>query len=773
MNAPDGPKAALPLRPAGALGESVAHDSAHLHVSGRANYIDDLPEQPGTLHAAFGLASCAYGAIKALDLSGVLAVKGVKAVLTNDDLKHATHFGPVKHDDCLFADGKVEFWGQPLFAVAAASHDLARAAVRAAQVRYGLMTAVIDPRDSKDAVVPSRTIEIGDPSALERAPQRIEGSVSCGEQEHFYLEGQVAYCLPLEDGALHLYVSTQHPSEMQHIVAEILGLPQHKLTVEARRIGGGFGGKESQSHWTAIAAALLCRKTGQPVKMRLDRDDDFLITGKRHAFDISYAAGFEKSSRVIAHQTHHLVTAGYSADFTGPVADRALFHAHSGYHFDNARISSTRAKTHTQSATAFRGFGGPQGMLGVETMLDDVAIALGIDALDVRYANLHAATLPVTHYGQEVHDYVLPDLMRQLEARSDYRARRKQIAAFNAGSSVLKRGLALTPVMFGISFGATFHNQATALLHLYKDGSLAISHGGIEMGQGLHMKVLQTVADQFAVPAQQVRLLSTDTSRVANMPATAASSGADLNCAAALDACRQLRARLLPLAARLLDASVEEMAFFCGRVGSKDKSLTLGELAQQAYLARVSISAQGYYATPKIGYDFAHFHGRPFFYYSYGASVSEALIDTLTGESRITRVDILQDAGRSMNPAIDRGQIEGGFVQGLGWLTTEEIVRAKDGLQAGKLLTHAPQTYKIPTSRDVPHDFRVDFYAGSNVEDTVYKSKAVGEPPLMLAISAFLALRNAVAACGNAGRAPTLRAPATPEAIMNAIDSVL
>ena len=734
--------------------QSLPHESAFLQVAGAAHYIDDIPEVAGTLHAAFGLALVAHASIESLDLTAVRAAAGVVAVIDNAALPPNFHYGPVLHDDVLFAQAEVMHYGQALFAVAATSHDAARRAARAFTLQATPLAVNITTAEglaSGESVVPSRQLNIGDLNSVAHLPS-ITGILAMGGQEHFYLEGQIAYALPTERG-VKVYSSTQHPSEVQAAIAEVCGLSFNDVEVETRRMGGAFGGKESQAMPCAMAASLLALKTRKPVKLRLDRDDDFLTTGKRHEFDITYTAHYEPSTGLIAgHRTQHLVRGGISADFTGPVADRALFHAHNGYHIAHAEFDSQRVKTHTVSNTAYRGFGAPQGAFGMEVMLDDVARACGKDALDVRYANLFADQGAVTHYGQTVKDFVLRDLMQQLETQSRYRERRQAVAAWNASHSIVKRGLALTPAMFGIAFGLTAHNQGTALVSLLKDGTLTVQHGGTEMGQGLHTKVLQTVADVFGVPLASVRIQATDTATLPNMPATAASSGTDLCANAAHIAATTLRQR------------IEQCPAY-------DASQNWAANANAAYTARVSLTEVGYYATPDIGYDFATFKGAPFQYYAYGAAVAEVLIDTLTGETCVQTVDVLHDVGRSINPAIDKGQIEGAFVQAMGWLTTEELVWKMDGPQRGRLMTQAPQTYKIPTARDVPEHFEVRLYDNVNTEPNVHGSKAVGEPPFMLAFSVFMAIRDAVGSSGGTGKNQQveLRVPATPEAVLDAI----
>jgi xanthine dehydrogenase large subunit len=733
--------------------QSLPHESARLQVAGAAQYIDDIPEVAGTLHAAFGLAMVTHASIDSLDLSAVKVAAGVVAVIDNAALPADFTYGPVLHDDVLFARGEVMHYGQALFAVAATSHDAARRAARAFVLQatpLPVNLTALEGLAASESVVPPRRLNIGDLASVKHLPS-VAGQFSMGGQEHFYLEGQIAYALPTERG-VRVYSSTQHPSEVQAAVAQVCYLSFNDVQVETRRMGGAFGGKESQAMPCAMAAALLALKTRKPVKLRLDRDDDFLTTGKRHEFDVGYTAYYEPSTGKIAgHNTTHMVRGGISADFTGPVADRALFHAHNGYHIAHAQFDSQRAKTHTVSNTAYRGFGGPQGMLGMEVMIDDVARACGMDALDVRYANLLADEGAVTHYGQPVKDFVLRDLMQQLEARSHYRARRSAVAAWNASHTIVKRGLALTPVMFGVAFGFTPHNQGMALVSLLKDGTLTVQHGGTEMGQGLHTKVLQTVADVFGVPLASVRIQATDTATLPNMPATAASSGTDLCANAAHIAASTLRER------------IQKCKGF-------DAAKSWAANANAAYLERLALTEVGCYTTPDIGYDFPSFQGSPFQYFAYGAAVAEVMIDTLTGENRVVAVDILHDAGRSINPAIDKGQIEGAFVQGMGWLTTEELVWKQDGPQRGRLMTQAPQTYKIPTARDVPEHFNVQLYDNVNAAPNVHGSKAVGEPPFMLAISVFMALRDAVASCG-AGQV-ALSAPATPEAVLMAIKAL-
>ncbi len=756
------------------VGEAYPHDSAHLHVTGKALYCDDIPLPATALHAAFGISRIAHGRIRELDLAAVIATPGVVAVALPADIPGENNYGGVVHDDPIFADGLVQHAGQPIFAVAATSYAMARKAALRARITYDELPAILDIRSALAAqsyVVPSRRLVRGTPgTVLAASPHRLQGTVVIGGQDHFYLEGQIAIAIPQEDGAMLIHSSTQHPTEVQHIVAHALDVRAHSVTVQCRRMGGGFGGKESQPGLIAAAAALLALKTGRPVKLRLDRDIDMIMTGKRHDFLADYDVGFDAQGHILALTIMLASRCGYSADLSGPVNDRAVYHLDNAYFLQHVEITSHRCKTHTVSNTAFRGFGGPQGMMVIERVLDDIARTLGLDPLDVRRANFYGVTQRnVTHYGQTIEDNLIHDIVARMERESGYRDRRTIIAEWNRRNLVVKRGLALTPVKFGISFTATHYNQAGALLQVYTDGTVLLNHGGTEMGQGLHIKVAQVVAAELGVPLSAIRVTTTDTSKVPNTSATAASSSSDLNGMAARAAARSIRQRLLEHACETHGVSADQVRFADGQVDIGARSMTFGHFVRDAHAARISLSATGYYRTPKIHCDRATLIGRPFFYFAYGAAVAEVALDTLSGETRLLRVDILHDVGASLNPAIDRGQIEGAFIQGVGWLTCEELWwDAK-----GELQTHAPSTYKIPTARDWPAHSTVTLLERSpNREDTIHRSKAVGEPPLMLAISVFHAIRDACAACGPAGALPHLTAPATPEAVLRAIDSV-
>jgi len=754
-----------------ALGASLPHDSAHLHVSGRASYTDDLPEPRDLLHVAVGMSTVAHAKIRAIDLSDVRAVPGVVDVCLAKDIPGSNNYGPIIADDPILADALVQYVGQPVFAVAATSVGAARKAARLASIDYQELEAILDPLTAVEKasfVLPSETLLRGDPdAALKAAPHRAARRVFVGGQDQFYLEGQIAMAIPEDDGCLRIYSSTQHPDEIQSLVAHASQRPASDVTVICRRMGGAFGGKESQAALIACIAALLADKTGKPCKLRLDRDDDMIMTGKRHDFVIDYDVGFDDTGRILGIDFELAARCGMSADLSGPVNDRAMFSCDNAYFLENVRILSHRCKTNTVSNTAFRGFGGPQGMFAIEYVIEDIARTLDMDPLQVRRRNFYGTTeRNVTHYLQPVEDNIIDEIFDQLTASSDYEARRQEIQAFNAGSAILKRGIAITPVKFGISFTNTQLNQAGALVHVYKDGTVQLNHGGTEMGQGLYIKVAQVVADEFQIDIERIRIMAADTSKVPNASATAASSGADMNGMAAKRAAAKIRARLTEVAARHFATSEGEVEFKNNRVCAGGQELTFTELVQLAWADRVSLSATGFYKTPKINYDRESFSGRPFFYFAYGAAVTEVVVDKLTGENRTLRVDILHDCGDSMNPAIDLGQIEGGYVQGVGWLTTEELWWN----ERGELGTHAPSTYKIPTCSDLAPDFRVRLMQSvANAEDTIYRSKAVGEPPLMLALSAFHAIRDAIADASDP--MPDLRAPATPESILRAMQA--
>ncbi|MGJ8544727.1 MAG: xanthine dehydrogenase molybdopterin binding subunit [Sulfitobacter sp.] len=796
------------------VAKPLPHDAAALHVTGRARYVDDIPTPQGTLHLAFGLSDVAAGEITGLDLSAVRAAPGVVAVLSAEDLPFENDVSPSNHDEPLLAVGRVHYIGQPVFLVVATSHLAARRAAKLGQIDIaeGDPILTIDQALNANSRFEDgpRIYQKGDTeAALAKAAQRLSGTLHMGGQEHFYLEGQAALVLPQDNGDMLVHSSTQHPTEIQHKVAEAIGTPMHAVRVETRRMGGGFGGKESQGNALAVACAVAARQTGLPCKMRYDRDDDMIITGKRHDFRIEYDVGYDETGRIMALDFTQYARCGWAMDLSLPVADRAMLHSDNAYLLDDIRITSHRLKTNTQSATAYRGFGGPQGMLGIERVMDHIAHALGRDPLAVRQVNFYAdnaAPMPsgaaqdsretpseaisgeqdltsrgapvasgeapkessksgvqTTPYHQPVEDCIIHGLTNQLVKSADYHARRDAIAQWNAQQPLLKRGIALTPVKFGISFTLTHLNQAGALVHVYQDGSVHLNHGGTEMGQGLFQKVAQVAASCFGLPMEMIKITATDTAKVPNTSATAASSGSDLNGMATKAACDTLRGRIADHLAELHQVAADEITFEDGKVLIGKEEISFAQAAASAYQNRVSLSATGFYKTPDIEWDRIAGRGRPFFYFAYGAAVTEVVIDTLTGENRILRADVLHDAGASLNPALDIGQIEGGYVQGAGWLTTEELVW--DG--KGALKTHAPSTYKIPACSDRPDVFNVALWEGENPAQTIYRSKAVGEPPFMLGISAFAALSDAVSACG-VGYGD-LQAPATAEAVLAAV----
>ena len=756
-------------------GVSHPHESAHLHVSGEAVYVDDIPELHATLHAALGLSERAHARVLALDLSAVRAFPGVVDVLLARDIPGMNSCGPILDDDPILAGASVHYLGQPMFAVIADSHDGARCAARLARVKYQDLPPVLSALAAKEQdalVIPPMHRARGDAAgALARAPRKMSGRFQVGGQEQFYLEGQISYAVPTENDGIHLWCSTQHPSEMQHLVAHALNLQANQVTVEVRRMGGGFGGKESQSALFACVAAIAARRLRRPVKLRLDRDDDMLITGKRHDFHFDFAVGYDDDGAIQALRIELLARAGFSADLSGPVMSRALCHVDNAYYLSDVDIRGLCARTNTQSNTAFRGFGGPQGAIAIEYILDNIARELGRDPLDVRKLNFYGRTgggRDTTPYGMRVEDNVIRELVDQLEQSSEYRRRREATRAFNAASPILKKGIALTPVKFGISFNMVHYNQAGALVHIYTDGSVRVNHGGTEMGQGLHTKVAQVVANELGISLARVRATATDTSKVANTSATAASTGSDLNGKAAQNAAATIKSRLATFAAGRYGGAPEGVRFADDQVHVNGESIAFPELVRMANLARVQLWSDGFYATPKLHWDRNALQGRPFLYFAYGAAVSEVVIDTLTGESKLLRADLLHDAGNSINPAIDLGQIEGAFIQGMGWLTTEELWWN----DAGRLMTHAPSTYKIPAVNDCPADCRVALFNNHNVEDTIFRSKAVGEPPLLLAFSVFFAIRDAIASVADYRLNPPLNAPATGEAILTAVDAL-
>lgn len=756
------------------VGRSVKHDSAPKHVTGEAVYVDDRLEFPNQLHVYARMSDRAHARIVRIDTAPCYEVPGVAIAITAKDVPGQLDIGAVMPGDPLLADGKVEFVGQPVIAVAADSLETARKAAMAAIIEYEDLEPVIDVVDAlrkKHFVLDSHTHKRGDSAgALATAPRRLQGSLHIGGQEHFYLETQVSSVMPTEDGGMIVYTSTQNPTEVQKLVSEVLGVSMNKIVIDMRRMGGGFGGKETQAAGPACMCAVIAHLTGRPTKMRLPRMEDMTMTGKRHPFYVEYDVGFDDDGLLHGIEIDLAGNCGYSPDLSGSIVDRAMFHSDNAYYLGDATINGHRCKTNLASNTAYRGFGGPQGMVAIEEIMDAVARELGKDPLDVRKRNYYGKTeRNVTPYYQTVEHNMLEEMTAELEASSEYARRREEIRAFNAKSPILKKGLSLTPVKFGISFTASFLNQAGALVHVYTDGSIHLNHGGTEMGQGLNIKVAQVVAEVFQVDVERIQITATNTDKVPNTSPTAASSGADLNGKAAQNAAQTIKQRLTEFAARHYQVTEEDVEFKNGQVRIRDQYVSFDELIQQAYFGQVSLSSTGFYRTPKIYYDRSQARGRPFYYFAYGAACSEVIVDTLTGEYKMLRSDILHDVGASLNPAIDIGQVEGGFVQGMGWLTMEELVWN----DKGKLMTSGPASYKVPAVADMPLDLRVKLVENrKNPEDTVFHSKAVGEPPFMLGISVWCAIKDAVASLADYKVQPKIDAPATPERVLWGVEQM-
>ncbi|MGO2560853.1 xanthine dehydrogenase molybdopterin binding subunit [Psychrobacter sp.] len=759
--------------PKNKIGTSAKHDSAISHVMGTATYVDDILKPQGTLHLAIGKSIHAHARVLSMDFSAVRAVDGVIDVITFKDIPAKTDIGPVFDGDPLMVDKVAEYVGQTLFVVVATSHRAAKKATLKAKIEYEPLPAILTIEEAlkqSQFVRPSHFMTRGDSqAAIDSAYTRIAGHIHMLGQEHFYLEGQVSYVVPCDDGGLEVYTSSQHPSEVQQLVAEVIDLPFHAVTTVVRRMGGGFGGKETQAAAWACLCGIVAKRHNVPVSMRLDRQDDMVVTGKRHEFANRYDVGVNDEGQVLGVDMQLAGLCGYSPDLSDAIVDRAMFHCDNAYYYPAAQIAGHRCKTHTVSNTAYRGFGGPQGLLTAEYMMDHIAYTLGKDPLQVRLANLYKDGQS-THYGQPIEHFDLVTIMQTLADDNQYDKRRQQVTAANkkaaAEGSDKRWGLALTPVKFGISFTVQHLNQAGALVHIYTDGSIQINHGGTEMGQGLYVKIAQIVANEFDVDVDTVKVTATRTDKVPNTSPTAASSGTDINGKAAQNACITVKQRLIEFAAEHFDVIKEEIRFERNHVHIADKNiLTFAELVLLAYQHRISLSSTGYYKTPKIFYDRSKAWGRPFFYFALGASCSEVEIDILTGEYKVLRCDILHDVGQSINPAIDIGQIEGGFVQGMGWLTAEELIWDKKG----KLASNGAANYKIPTAHDLPKQWSVKLFDRKNEEQTIYNSKAVGEPPFMLAASVWCAINNAIASVGDYKKNPELTMPATPEAVLKSV----
>ena len=751
--------------------KNLVHDSGIKHVSGFAEYTDDISEPLNTLYGAIGWSKKAHAKIKKIDLDNVRKSEGVISVVTYSDIPGRNDVGPVFDGDPIFPKTKVEYYGQPLFAVAATSMEFARKAVLKAKIFYQELKPVITIKDAlkkKSLLFDPRIIKKGNASKkINNSKNRLKGNFTTGSQEHFYLEGQVALVIPKEDNNFLIYSSTQHPSETQQILAKMLNQKSNSIDVLVRRIGGGFGGKET-NFITAAICCLLSHKTKKPIKLRLDRDDDIIITGKRHDFFSDYEVGFDEKGRINGLKLKLASRCGMSPDLSMAINERALLHIDNAYFLRDLEVKNYLCKTNTASSTAFRGFGGNQGMMAIENILDNISRFLKKDPAEVRKINFYGnKDRNVTYYGMKITDNVINELFENLKIKSNYKKRSQKIKQFNQINKFKKKGIAITPVKFGISFTIIHLNQAGALVHIYTDGSIHRNHGGIEMGQGTHTKIAQLVSNSLGVPYEKVKISATNTSKVPNTSASAASSTTDLNGAATLNAVSKIKSNLNNFIRKKYKIfSKNEPMYKSGHIYFGNRVFNFDQIIKEAYLNRVSLSSSGFYSTPKINFNKKTFKGRPFYYFCYGAAVTEVTIDTLTGESVLDRVDILQDAGNAINPALEHGQIEGGFVQGQGWLTMEEVIWGDDG----KIKTFSPSTYKIPAVTDIPKIFNVEIYKkGMNIEKVVNKAKTTGEPPLMLAMSVFFAIKDAIASISNYQKTPDLDAPATAEKILLSI----
>ncbi len=755
------------------INEKRPHDSASKHVTGYADYTDDINEPKGTLHGAIGWSKKSHAIIKKMDLREVWKSEGVISVIGYKDVPGRNDVGPVFDGDPIFPPNKVEYYGQPLFAVAAISTELARKAVLKAKVTYKTLKPIITIKEAlkkKKFVLKGIKVQRGNPAkAIRRSKNYLKGNFTTGSQEHFYLEGQVAFAIPKEDKDLLVYSSTQHPSETQQIIAKMLNQKSNSITVLVRRLGGGFGGKET-NFMTSSICSLLAHKTKRPVKLRLDRDDDIIITGKRHDFYSEYEVGFNNLGIIEGLKIKLASRCGISPDLSGAINGRAILHVDNAYYLPNVQVQNYLCKTNTASSTAFRGFGGNQGMMAIENIVDNISRYLRKDPSQIRKNNFYQKNKKnITHYGMKIEDNVIQEIFNKLLKKSNYKKRYSKIKKFNLKNKYLKKGIAITPVKFGISFTTTHLNQAGALVHIYTDGSVHLNHGGVEMGQGTNTKIAQLVANELGLPFEKIKISSTNTSKVPNTSASAASSTTDLNGAAALDAVSKIKKNLEKFIKKKYNIRNIKIFYEKGLIKFNKRSFKFETIIKEAYLNRISLSSSGFYSTPKIYFNKETFSGRPFLYFCYGAAVTEVTIDTLTGENIVERVDILHDAGKAINPALELGQIEGGFIQGQGWLTIEEV-NWKDN---GQITTVSPSTYKIPAVSDMPKKFNVEiFKQGKNKENVVNKAKTTGEPPLMLAMSVFYAIKDAIASIGKYKKTPILDAPATPEKILMSLNEL-
>ena len=759
------------------------HDSAIKHVTGESVYINDMPVNDQLLFGRVFFSRQAHAEIRKLDISEALKVKGVHAIITASDIPGANQMGPIIHDELCLATTEVNFIGQAIALIAAESEEAAHEAEKRIRIEYNPLEAILDIDTAiakNNILAPERIIFRGDAdAAMKNSPHVLKGEIRTGAQEHWYLETQTALAIPGEGKEMMVHASSQNPTETQAIVAEVLGVNRNEVEVEVKRMGGGFGGKETQGNHVAVWAALLANATGRPVKIHLFRDDDQVMTGKRHRFLSKYEIGFNADGKILAYKIELNADAGSSTDLSRAILERAMLHSDNAYFIPDVHITGRAWKTNMPSNTAFRGFGGPQGMAVIENAIDRMARMLHKDAALIRHLNFYQhESNNHTPCGARVKNNRLFLMYDKIVSSSDYFKRRNEIDAFNSKNEFYKKGLALTPVKFGISFTTAFLNQAGALVNIYTDGTVLVNHGGTEMGQGLHTKMLQIASAELGVSVDKIRVSATNTSKVPNTSPTAASAGTDLNGMAVKNAIDILKARLAVVAAvefeklypghKTIAENIVIAHNFIFDKTNPEREIAFDQIVKAAHQQQVSLSSTGFYKTPDVHFDRESGQGNPFYYYSFGMAVSEVMIDVLTGRHSLLRTDILQDVGDSLNPGIDKGQVEGGFVQGLGWVTTEEMKWDKRGNQ----LTHSPDTYKIPTVNDIPKDFRVELLADASNEGTIRRSKAVGEPPLMLAFSVWLAIKDAISAVGNHAKEPDFELPATYEVIMMAVEKL-
>jgi xanthine dehydrogenase large subunit len=753
------------------------HESAHLHVSGEAVYVDDILTNELGLEGYVYYSPVAHANIKKIDLTNAKNHQGVLSILSHKDIPGHNQMGPIVKDECILAIDKVEFIGQAIFLIAAETEDIAREAAKLIEIEFEELPTILTIEQSKKMgclIAPPRKIEAGNiESGFEKSPNIVEGTLHIGAQEHWYLETQSALAIPGEDRDIKVISSTQHPSETQLLVAESLNLTEKEVEVEVRRMGGAFGGKETQANAVAIWAALLASDTRRPVKIRLFRDDDQKMTGKRHRYITNYKAGYNNEGQLIAVDLDLNTDAGYSTDLSMAVLERAMMHSDNSYYIPNIRIIGNAWKTNLPSNTAFRGFGGPQGVAGIETIIDIIARKLGQDSAEIRFKNFYQKeTNNHTPYQQLVENNRLYTLWDKLIESSNYKHRRNEIDTFNSENEFYKKGLALTPVKFGISFTTAFLNQAGALVLIYKDGSVLINHGGTEMGQGLNTKIINIAAKELGISNEKIKVNATNTAKVPNTSATAASAGTDLNGFAVKNAIDIIKERMTVfLSNEYFDCEPKEIIFennFVYQSNNFENKIDFQDAVMKAYMGQVGLSSTGFYKTPDVHFDREKGQGKPYHYFAYGMSVTEVLLDTLNGHHKMSRVDIVHDVGDSINARIDKGQVEGGFIQGVGWCTTEECKWDDEG----NLLNHSPDTYKIPNVQDMPKDFRVELLENVPNDNTIRKSKAVGEPPLMLCFSAWLAIKDAISAVGKHQIEPEFSLPATNETILLSLDKL-